>query len=115
MTLYYATTLQYYYNVVSEVESMAELNLEKDKKLLVATLRKIKSSKDLSLFLDDLLTEEEVLDLAQRIKIAKLIFDGKTYDEIAEKVKTSTSTVSKIGQIIKYGKGGLQKALRGRK
>ncbi len=32
-------------------------------------------------------------------------------DEIAEKIKTSTSTVSKIGQIIKYGKGGLQKAL----
>lgn len=89
--------------------TMAELNLEKDKKLLVATLRKLKSSKDLSNFIDDLLTEEEILDLAQRIKIAKLILDGKTYDEIAEKVKTSTSTVSKIGQIIKYGKGGLEK------
>ena len=91
--------------------TMAELNLEKDKKLLVANLRKLRSSKDLSSFIDDLLTEEEILDLAQRIKIAKLILDGKTYDEIAEKVKTSTSTVSKIGQIIKYGKGGLQKAL----
>ncbi len=90
---------------------MNKTSLEKDKKLLVVTLRKLKSSKDLSLFIDDLLTEEEILDLAQRIKIAKLIFDGKTYDEIAEKVKTSTSTVSKIGQIIKYGKGGLQKVL----
>lgn len=55
--------------------------------------------------------EEEILDLSQRIKIAKLILDGKTYAEIAEKVKTSTSTVSKIGQIIKYGKGSLQKVL----
>lgn len=90
---------------------MATLNLEKDKKLLVATLRKLKASKDLSIFLDGLLTEEEILDLAQRIKIAKLILDGKTYDEIAVKIGTSTSTVSKIGQIIKYGKGGLQKAL----
>jgi TrpR-related protein YerC/YecD len=89
--------------------TMAILNLEKDKKLLTATLRKLKSSKDLSAFLEDLLTEEEILDLAQRIKIARLILEGKTYDEIAEKVKTSTSTVSKIGQIIKYGKGGLQK------
>ena len=70
--------------------TMAELNLEKDKKLLIATLRKIKSSKDLSNFLDDLLTEEEILDLAQRIKIAKLILDGKTYDEIAVKIQTST-------------------------
>lgn len=86
-------------------------NLEKDKMLLVDTLKKLKSSKDLSVFIDDLLTEEEILDLAQRIKIAKLILDVKTYDEIAEKVETSTSTVSKIGQIIKYGKGGLQKVL----
>ncbi|MEK7517521.1 MAG: YerC/YecD family TrpR-related protein [Patescibacteria group bacterium] len=86
-------------------------NLEKDKKLLTAALRKLKSSKDLSAFLDDLLTEEEILDLAQRIKIAELILDGKTYDEISEKVNTSTATVSKIGQIIKYGKGGLEKVL----
>ena len=90
---------------------MEKPDVEKDKRLLLETLRKLKSSKDLSLFLDDLLTEEEILDLAQRIKIARLILDEKTYDEIAEKVKTSTSTVSKIGQIIKYGKGGLQKAL----
>lgn len=91
---------------------MAKTNLEKDKKLLVDSLRKLKSSIDLSNFIDDLLTEEEILDLAQRLKIAKLILDDKTYDEIAEKVGTSTSTVSKIGQIIKYGKSGLHKALK---
>lgn len=90
---------------------MDKVSLEKDKKLLAATLRKLKSSKDLSNFIDDLLTEEEILDLAQRIKIAKLILEGKTYDEIAEEVKASTSTVSKIGQIIKYGKDGLQEVL----
>lgn len=69
----------------------------------------------ISLFIDDLLTEEEILDLAQRIKIAKLILEGKTYDEIAEKIQTSTSTVSRIGQIIKYGKGGLKNVLEKRK
>lgn len=90
---------------------MAKLNLKKDRKLLVDTLHKVKSSKDLSSFLDDLLTEEEILDLAQRIKIAQSILAGKTYGEIAEKVQSSTATVSKIGQVIKYGKGSLQKAL----
>lgn len=84
-------------------------NLDKDKKLLVELLRK--SSKDLANVIDDLLTEEEILDLAQRIKIAQLILAGKNYDEISEAVGTSTSTVSKIGQVIKYGKGGLQKVL----
>lgn len=47
------------------------------------------------MLIDDLLTEEEILDLAQRLKIAKLILEEETYDEIAEKVGTSTSTVSK--------------------
>lgn len=88
---------------------MAKPNLEKDKKLLVDTLKR--SSKNLANVIDDLLTEEEILDLAQRLRIAKLILDGKNYDEISEAVSTSTSTVSKIGQVIKYGKGGLQKVL----
>lgn len=88
---------------------MDKPNIEKDRKLLTDTLRKLKSS-DLSSFLDDLLTEEEILDLAQRIKIAKLILDGKNYDEISGSVGTSTATVSKIGQVLKYGKGGLVKA-----
>ncbi|KKS14258.1 hypothetical protein A2617_02930 [Candidatus Daviesbacteria bacterium RIFOXYD1_FULL_41_10] len=90
---------------------MNKPNLEKDKKLVAEALQKLKSSKDLSAFVDDLFSEEEILDLAQRIKIAELILDGKTYDEIAELVNASTSTVSKVGQVIKYGKGGLQKAL----
>ncbi|MBI2008085.1 helix-turn-helix domain-containing protein [Candidatus Amesbacteria bacterium] len=88
------------------------MTLVKDKQLLVKTLRRIKSAKQLSNFLDDLLTEEEILDLAQRLKIAKLILDGKTYDEIAEKIQASTSTITKIGQVLKYGKGGLVKPLR---
>ncbi len=88
---------------------MSKPNLEKDRKLLVETVKK--SSKDLSNFLDDLLTEEEILDLAQRIKIAQAILNDKTYDEIAESVGTSTATVSKVGQVLKYGKGGLEKVL----
>lgn len=91
---------------------MTKFNLDKDRKLLVDTLRKIKSSKDLFNFLDDLLTEEEILDLAQRLKIAKLILEYKNYDEISEAVGTSTSTVSKIGQVLKYGKGGLGKVFK---
>ena len=84
------------------------MTLDKDKQLLVKTLRRIKSAKQLSDFLDDLLTEEEILDLAQRLKIAKLILTGKTYDEIAEKIQASTSTITKIGQVLKYGKGALR-------
>lgn len=89
-----------------------ESNLQKDKKLLAKTLNNLRSIKDLNNLLDDLLTEEEILDLAQRIKIAKLIVAGKTYEEISDKLGASTTTISKIGQVLKYGKGGLQKTLK---
>ncbi|MBI5465059.1 helix-turn-helix domain-containing protein [Candidatus Gottesmanbacteria bacterium] len=80
-----------------------------DRKLLLKTFRQLKTKQDQAYFIDDLFTEEEILDLAQRLKIAKLILEGKTYEEISTLVNTSTSTVSKIGQIIKFGKGSFSK------
>jgi len=58
---------------------MDKPNLNKDQKLLVDCFHKIKTKKDLNSFVEDLFSQEETLDLAQRLKIAKLILDGKTY------------------------------------
>lgn len=58
-------------------------------------------------FLDDLLTEDELLDISQRLEIAKHLNQGKTVEETAKITTSSTKTVSNINQVIKYGKGGL--------
>jgi TrpR-related protein YerC/YecD len=86
---------------------MDKINLNKDQKLVVDSFYKVKAKKDINNFIEDLFSQEETLDLAQRLKIAKLILDGKTYEEIAAEIPVSTSTISKIGQVIKFGKGGL--------
>ena len=86
---------------------MDKINLNKDQKLVVDSFYKVKTKKDLNSFIEDLFSQEETLDLAQRLKIAKLILEGKTYEEIAAEIPVSTSTISKIGQVIKFGKGGL--------
>ena len=85
---------------------MDKINLNKDQKLVVDSFYKVKTKKDINNFVEDLFSPEETLDLAQRLKIAKLIIDGKTYEEIAAEIPVSTSTISKIGQVIKFGKGG---------
>lgn len=85
---------------------MDKISLNKDQKLLVDSFYKVRTKKDLAKFIEDLFSPEETLDLAQRLKIAKLILDGKTYEEIAAEIPVSTSTISKIGQVIKFGKGG---------
>ena len=85
---------------------MDKISLNKDQKLVVDSFYKVKTKKDLNSFIEDLFSQEETLDLAQRLKIARLILEGKTYEEIAALIPVSTSTISKIGQVIKFGKGG---------
>jgi len=73
---------------------------------LIDSFFKVKTKKNITKFIEDLFSQEETLDLAQRLKIAKLILEGRTYEEIAAEIPVSTSTISKIGQVIKFGKGG---------
>lgn len=80
-----------------------------NKVLLTDALEKLGTHKDFAAFLEDLLTEEEMESLAQRLKIAKQIINGKTYEEIEKEVGASTTTISRVGQALKYGRGGLQK------
>ena len=84
---------------------MAKQDLTKDKELLASSILKFKSVPALEKFLDDLLTEQEITDLAQRLKIAKQLEGDKTYQEVSDKVDASTTTVTKVGQVIRYGKG----------
>jgi len=90
------------------------MDLQKDKDLLIKTFRELETRHELADFLEDLFTEDEFVDFAQRIKIAELILEDKTYEEIAEKVGASTATISKVGQAIKYGKGSFQKLFSGK-
>jgi len=53
------------------------------------------------------LTEDELLDISQRLQIAFHLNSGKTVEEAAKLTSSSTKTVSNINQVIKYGKGGL--------
>lgn len=87
---------------------MVKMALGKDQNLLVDSFYKIKTKKDMALFIQDLFTDEETLDFAQRIKIANYILKDKTYEEIEKLIPVSSSTISKIGQIIKFGKGGFK-------
>ncbi len=85
---------------------MQKVSLNKDTQLLIDSFFKIKTKTNLSKFIEDLFSPEETLDLAQRLKIARLILEGKTYEEISAQIPVSTSTISKIGQVIKFGKDG---------
>ncbi len=57
-------------------------------------------------FFADLCTIKELGDMAQRLKAAEMLLEGKTYEQIVKTVKISTATISRINQCIQYGEGG---------
>lgn len=57
-------------------------------------------------FLTDLLTSQEVIMLAKRIKAAKFLIEGKNYKEIQESLKMGQSTIAKVNQwLMESGEG----------
>ncbi len=62
-------------------------------------------------FLRDLCTLGELEALAHRWQIARLVASGRPYLEIAENVRTSTATVTRVAHWLRHGAGGYDVAL----
>lgn len=57
-------------------------------------------------FITDLLTKQETIMIARRIKIAKMLINGNNYQEIRNSLKVGLGTVSKINQwLLESGQG----------
>ncbi|MFA6005402.1 MAG: YerC/YecD family TrpR-related protein [Patescibacteria group bacterium] len=54
----------------------------------------------------DMLTPAEIEEFANRLEMARLIFTGSSYKEIAKKLKTSTATVTRVAHWLYRGCGG---------
>jgi TrpR-related protein YerC/YecD len=65
-------------------------------------------------FLRDLCTLPELEALAHRWQIVQLLDEGVPYVEIAERVPSSTATVTRVAQWLRHGTGGYQLALERR-
>jgi TrpR-related protein YerC/YecD len=62
-------------------------------------------------FLRDLCTLPELEALGHRWQTALLLEEGLPYVEIAERVPTSTATVTRVAQWLRHGTGGYRIAL----
>ena len=64
------------------------------------------------MFFEDLCTIKELNDMAQRLDAAKMLLDGKTYEQTVKAVEISTATISRINRCIQYGAGGYKATIR---
>jgi len=81
-------------------------------KLLVNALVSLKTEDEVAALLRDMLTPVEIEEFANRIMIVKLLSEGLPYLEIAKKVGTSTTTVTRVAHWLYNGCGGYQSLLK---
>ncbi len=55
--------------------------------------------------LADLCSRREIEQMAQRLRAAKLLFDGLTYNEVIEATGISSATLSRVSRCVQCGKG----------
>lgn len=80
-------------------------------KLLVKAIMSLETEEECHALLDDLMTKKELLDITQRILVAKLLSEDTVYVKIAEETGASTATISRVNRSYLYGPGGYKMIL----
>ncbi|MGL5245885.1 MAG: YerC/YecD family TrpR-related protein [Sarcina sp.] len=57
-------------------------------------------------FFEDVSTIVEIKALSQRLQVAKMLRQKKTYTEIADITGASTATISRVNRCLNYGSNG---------
>ena len=78
---------------------------KKDIDNLFEIIVKATTVKDCKELFEDLCTDKEIEQMAQRIKAAKLLMDGNTYNKVIEQTDISSATLCRVSRCVQYGKG----------
>lgn len=62
-------------------------------------------------FFEDICTVSELNSLAQRLEVAKMLEENRTYGDIAGKTGASTATISRVKRCLNYGADGYKLVL----
>ncbi|WP_123054514.1 YerC/YecD family TrpR-related protein [Clostridium sp. JN-1] len=66
----------------------------------------LKTKEECYRFFDDICTINEIKSLEQRLQVAKMLKDKKTYVDIAVATGASTATISRVNRCLNYGSDG---------
>lgn len=102
---------QFRFDKIHRVEKLSKKDQEELIFDLVNALVLTKSMSEAALFLQDLLTKSEMKILSKRLRIAKLLLSGMTYEQIETSLHTSHTTVAKIAAWLSERGDGFRKII----
>ena len=65
----------------------------------------MKTEEDCRALFSDLCTEKEIEKMAERVYAARLLLEGKTYNQVMAQANISSATLSRVSRSVQYGKG----------
>ena len=78
--------------------------------MLYQVILNLENEEECAAFFDDLCTHKEVEKMAERAYAARLLMEGKTYNQIISQTDISSATLSRVSRCVQYG-GGYSKLL----
>ncbi|MBQ6701945.1 MAG: hypothetical protein IJN17_03220 [Clostridia bacterium] len=71
----------------------------------------LRSVEECKRFFEDICTIKELQDMSQRLEVAFLLNEGKSYQEVLAKTGVSTATISRVNKCLNYGSGGYKETI----
>ena len=92
---------------------MKSLNQLKSRELddLFNAILSLESIDECYNFFDDVCTINELMAIAQRFDVARLLLEGKNYVAISKESGASSATISRVNRCLSFGNGGYKMAL----
>lgn len=81
------------------------LSDNKDIKDLYELILSLESIEDCEALFKDLCTEKELEQMSQRVKAARLLMGGNTYNQVMDQCEISSATLSRVSRCVQYGNG----------
>ena len=89
------------------IDKVKDQNTDK----LAAAIAGVRNIDEAYRFLSDLCTISEITEMSKRLTAARMLRDGNTYNEIAEKTHLSTATITRVNRALRYGSDGYSMVL----
>jgi TrpR-related protein YerC/YecD len=72
---------------------------------LYRLILRMETTEECRMLFNDLCTEKEIEKMAERVFAAKLLLEGKAYQQVMEQAEISSATLSRVSRCVQYGKG----------
>ena len=79
---------------------------------LFRVIARLETEDECRVFFEDVCTVREIQEIAQRLKVARLLEQKCSYSEINRETGVSTATISRVSRCLDYGSGGYRMVLR---